>query len=44
MVLLEASNNGQTIVKVEPPLVVHNEEGYTDEIKRIFRYGKDVKR
>jgi len=44
MVLLEASNNGQTIVKVEPPLVVHNEDGYTDEIKRIFRYGKDVKR
>lgn len=44
MVLLEASNNGQTIVKVDPPLYVHKNDGYTDEIKRIFRYGKDVKR
>lgn len=44
MVLLEASNNGQTIVKVDPPLYVHEDDGYTDEIKRIFRYGKDVKR
>lgn len=44
MVLIDASNNGQTIVKVEPPLVVHEKDGYTNEIKRIFRYGKDVKR
>lgn len=44
MVLLEASNNGQTIVKVDPPLYVHEEDGYTEEIRRIFRYGKDVKR
>jgi len=44
MVLLEASNNGLTIVKVDPPLIVHQDDGYTDEIKRIFRYGKDVKR
>lgn len=44
MVLLEASNNGKTIVKVCPPLVVHYKDGYTDEIRRIFRYGNDVKR
>lgn len=44
MVLVEASNNGRTIVKVCPPLVVHQDGEYTDDILTIFRYGKDVKR
>jgi len=44
MVLLEASNNGRTIVKVLPPLVVHESGEYTEEIAKIFRYGKDVRR
>ena len=41
MVLIEASNNGSTGLKLMEPLYVHNENGYTDEVKRIFRYGKE---
>lgn len=41
MVLIDATNNGQSGVKIEPPLIVHNDSGYTDEIKRIFNYGKE---
>jgi tRNA1(Val) A37 N6-methylase TrmN6 len=41
MVLIDASNNGNTSLTLLEPLYVHNEEGYTDEIKRIFRYGKE---
>jgi len=41
MVLIEASNNGNTGLKLLEPLYVHTEEGYTDEIKRIFNYGKE---
>mgnify|MGYP000853021154 CR=1 FL=1 len=41
MVLIEASNNGNTGLKLLEPLYVHTEDGYTDEIKRIFNYGKE---
>jgi tRNA1(Val) A37 N6-methylase TrmN6 len=41
MVLIEASNNGSTGLTLLEPLYVHNETGYTEEIKRIFRYGKE---
>lgn len=44
MVLIEASNNGQTSLTLLPPLFVHEGESYTDEILTIFRFGKDVKR
>jgi tRNA1(Val) A37 N6-methylase TrmN6 len=44
MVLIEASNNGQTSLKLLPPLYVHEGDSYTDEILTIFRFGKDVKR
>jgi len=44
MVLLEASNNGNTELTLLEPLYVHENDGYTDEILTIFRYGKDVKR
>lgn len=44
MVLIEASNNGHTELTLLEPLYVHENDGYTDEILRIFRYGKDVKR
>jgi tRNA1(Val) A37 N6-methylase TrmN6 len=44
MMLVEASNNGRTMVKVLPPLVVHQGDGYTEEVRSIFKYGKDVKR
>ena len=43
MVLIEASNNGKTGLKLLEPLYVHNEDGYTNEIKRIFNYGKGDK-
>lgn len=41
MVLIDATNNGQSGVKIEPALIVHNQDGYTDEIKKIFNYGKE---
>jgi tRNA1(Val) A37 N6-methylase TrmN6 len=44
MVLLEASNNGQSDLELLDPLYVHEGEGYTDEIIQIFRFGKDKRR
>ncbi|QMS85231.1 tRNA1(Val) (adenine(37)-N6)-methyltransferase [Candidatus Xianfuyuplasma coldseepsis] len=41
MVLIEASNNGNTALTLLEPLYVHNADGYTDEINRIFGYGKE---
>ena len=41
MVLIDATNNGQSGVKIEPALIVHDENGYTDTIKKIFNYGNE---
>lgn len=41
MVLLEASNNGNTELTMMDPLYVHEGDGYTDEVLAIFRYGKE---
>ncbi len=41
MVLIEASNNGNTSLTMMEPLYVHQEDGYTEEVLRIFRYGKE---
>lgn len=40
-VLVDASNNGSKGLKLLEPLYVHEGNEYTDEIKRIFRYGKE---
>lgn len=44
MVLLEASNNGQSDLRLLDPLYVHEGDEYTDEIMHIFRFGKDMGR
>lgn len=44
MVLIEASNNGNTELELLEPLYVHEGDAYAEEILRIFRFGKDVKR
>lgn len=41
MVLIEASNNGNDGLKVMDPLYVHQNDQYTLEIIKIFRYGKE---
>lgn len=41
MVLIDARNNGNTGLKLLEPLYVHQEDGYTDEIKEFFNYGKE---
>ncbi len=41
MVLIEASNNGNNGLKLMEPLYVHENGGYTEEIRRIFNYGKE---
>ena len=41
MVLIEASNNGNIGLKLLEPLYVHENGGYTDEVRRIFNYGKE---
>jgi tRNA1Val (adenine37-N6)-methyltransferase len=41
MVLIDASNNGSTGLKIEEPLYVHENNEYTQEILDIFRYGKE---
>lgn len=41
MVLVEASNNGNTGLKLLEPLYVHENGGYTEEIRKIFNYGKE---
>lgn len=40
MILIDATNNGQTGVKILPPLYVHQDNGYTEEILKIFNYGR----
>ncbi len=40
MVLIDASKQGLDGMLILPPLYVHNEHGYTEEIKRIFNYGR----
>lgn len=40
-VLIEASNNGATGLKMLEPLYVHEGDSYTKEIMDIFRYGKE---
>lgn len=40
-VLVDASNNGSKGLKLLEPLYVHEGNEYTDEIKKIFRYGKE---
>jgi tRNA1(Val) A37 N6-methylase TrmN6 len=41
IVLIDASNNGSTGLKLLEPLYVHKNNEYTDEIRRIFNYGKE---
>ena len=41
MVLIEASNNGQPGLKLMEPLYVHEDDYYTDEVLKIFNYGKE---
>ena len=41
MVLIDASNNGAKGLKILEPLYIHQEDGYTDEVKRIFNYGNE---
>lgn len=40
-VLIEASNNGNPGLTLLEPLYVHENGGYTKEIKRIFNYGQE---
>ena len=40
-VLVDASNNGAPGLKLLEPLYVHEGTEYTDEIREIFRYGKE---
>ncbi|TVP95063.1 MAG: tRNA1(Val) (adenine(37)-N6)-methyltransferase [Acholeplasmatales bacterium] len=40
MVLLEAVSGGRPGVKVLPPLIVHKGTRYSDEILKIFHYGR----
>ena len=35
-VLIDASNQGSEGMTILPPLIVHNEKGYTEEVLRIF--------
>lgn len=41
MVLIDASNNGAKGLKILEPLYIHSEDGYTEEVKRIFNYGNE---
>jgi len=40
MVLIDASNNGNQGLKILEPLYVHENDGYTKEILKIFNFGK----
>lgn len=40
-VLIDASNNGAKGLKLLEPLYVHEKDGYTEEIRRIFNYRKE---
>ena len=38
MVLIEGRKNGNTGLKILPPLIAHNKDGeYTDEVKEMFK-------
>ena len=38
MVLIEGRKNGNTGLKILPPLIVHKENGdYSDEVKKMFK-------
>ena len=41
MVLIDATNNGNSGLKLLEPLYVHTKDGYSDEVLRIFNYGKE---
>lgn len=41
MVLIEASNNGNTGLKLLEPLYIHENGGYTEEVRKIFHYAKE---
>jgi tRNA1(Val) A37 N6-methylase TrmN6 len=38
MVLIEFMKHGKNSMRILPQLIVHDDTGYTNEIKRIFRY------
>ena len=40
-VLVDASNNGGTGLKLLEPLYVHENGGYTEEVRKIFHYGEE---
>lgn len=44
MVLIDASNNGSEGLTLLEPLYIHEGDTYTEEVLRIFNYGKDAKR
>ncbi len=44
MFLVEAANNGNTTLTFEAPLYVHEGDQYSEEINRIFGYGKETSR
>ncbi|MCK5762190.1 MAG: SAM-dependent methyltransferase, partial [Candidatus Izimaplasma sp.] len=41
IVLIDASNNGLPGLKILEPLYVHENDKYTDEVLKIFNYGKE---
>lgn len=41
MILIDASNNGQSGLKILEPLYVHEQDSYSKEVKRIFNFGKE---
>ena len=41
MVLIDASNNGLPGLKILEPLYVHENNAYTEEVLRIFNFGKE---
>ena len=37
ILLIEAIKNGKSGLKVEPPLIIHNNDSsYTDEVRKMF--------
>ncbi len=42
MVLIEAVSNSNAELSLLEPLYVHNDTGYTEEIKRIFNFGNEA--
>lgn len=39
MVLIDAMKEGGKGLRIHPPLIVHENDGYSDEVNAIFRYG-----